>query len=131
MSKSLPSTIQLSKRVQKAVRNLNSERETEPEPSSSKNINSKKAKTQRKPGIKKSKKTSDPTKDEININQASTSKDEYIHQREMDKLQLMRNKMKAIETFRKSKKGLDKTKCDKKSNRIIKKTADLSDSDSN
>lgn len=131
MSKSLPSSLQLSKRVQKAVKNLNSEQETEPEPSSSRNVNNKIAKTQRKPRFKKPKKTSDPPKDNININQASTSKDEYIHQRETDRRQLMHNKMKAIETFRKSKKGLDKTKPDKKSKLIIKQTLDLSDSDSN
>nr|CAD7455406.1 unnamed protein product [Timema tahoe] len=56
--------------------------------------------------------------------------DEFIPQREREKLGILKNKMKAIEVFRKSRTGLDKTKRDKRKRRQILEKARLSESSS-
>ncbi|XP_050447913.1 DNA excision repair protein ERCC-5 isoform X2 [Cataglyphis hispanica] len=56
---------------------------------------------------------------------------EYIPQREKDRECALERKLHAIEIYRKSKKGLDKTKKIKRATRKIKKEAELSESDSN
>ncbi|GLG95783.1 Flap endonuclease 1 [Gryllus bimaculatus] len=53
---------------------------------------------------------------------------EFILQKEKDKLNLLKNKMKAIEVFRKSARGLDKTQRDRKKKRTVLKEAHLSES---
>ncbi|KAJ8877051.1 hypothetical protein PR048_021503 [Dryococelus australis] len=55
---------------------------------------------------------------------------EFIPQREQDKVNSLKNKMKAIEVFRKSKHGLDQTKRDRRVKRQILKEAYLSESSS-
>lgn len=56
---------------------------------------------------------------------------EYIPQREKDRECALERKLHAIEIFRKSKKGLGKTRKVKCAARKIKKEAELSESDSN
>lgn len=56
---------------------------------------------------------------------------EYIPQREKDRECALERKLHAIEIYRKSKKGLDKTRKVKSAARKIKKEAELSESDSN
>ncbi|KAL6420740.1 hypothetical protein ACFW04_013862 [Cataglyphis niger] len=56
---------------------------------------------------------------------------EYIPQREKDRECALERKLHAIEIYRKSKKGLDKTRKIKSATRKIKKEAELSESDSN
>ncbi|EFN84629.1 DNA repair protein complementing XP-G cells [Harpegnathos saltator] len=56
---------------------------------------------------------------------------EYIPQRERDKASSLEKKLHAIEVFRKSRKGLVKTKKVKRTVRKVKKEAELSESDSN
>lgn len=56
---------------------------------------------------------------------------EYIPQREKDRECALERKLHAIEVFRKSKQGLDKTRKVKRAVRKVKKEAELSESDSN
>ncbi|XP_072748545.1 DNA excision repair protein ERCC-5 [Anoplolepis gracilipes] len=85
--------------------------------------------------------TTQETKPLSKINAATTSKiiksnvqrkstKEYIPQREKDKKCALERKLYAIEIFRKSKQGLDKTRKVKRAIRKVKKEAELSESDS-
>lgn len=58
------------------------------------------------------------------------STEEYIPQREKDRACALKRKLHAIEIFRKSKRGLDKTKKMKCKVRKVKEQAELSESDS-
>lgn len=137
----------LSKRVQKAVRKLNNEDDIEGE-----NVNgehqtkrSKKSggavqKSSREENAIEAKVSTSKSPDEISITlekpvkhiiQKKYNTKEYIPQREKDKACALERKLHAIEVFRKSKRGLAKTKKVKCTTRKIKKEAELSESDSN
>lgn len=130
--------INLSQRVQKAVEKLNNDNvkdfkrienvQSLQKKQKSSNENQKKRKElkneQTLAGSAKSKIFSVSTFNEKNV-------DEYIPQREHDKVNALKNKLHAIEVLRKSKQGLYKTKKIKRCVRKIKKEAELSESDSN
>jgi len=145
--KASPQSIEqnLSKRVQKAVRKLNNDNESEespdgePKAKKSKKCNDKKLKKE-----KDTDKLSVPThrsKESFEINVShdkplkSTIQEKYarecIPQREKNKACALEKKLHAIEIFRKSKQGLGKTKKTKRVVRKIKMEAELSESDSN
>lgn len=67
--------------------------------------------------------------DESIVDNSNTK--EYIPQREKDKASALEKKLHAIEIYRKSKRGLAKTKKVKRIVRKVKKEAELSESDSN
>ncbi|XP_032665302.1 DNA repair protein complementing XP-G cells homolog [Odontomachus brunneus] len=135
----------LSKRVQKALHRLNSEgnageKDSDGETQIKKN---KKSNTGRKP--KRKEKTPDvpaceseaPIEADYTLDTSATpvvhdrNTKEYIPQREKDKASALQNKLHAIEIYRRSKRGLVKTKKVKRTIRKVKKEAELSESDSN
>lgn len=148
-AKASPRSIEpnLSKRVQKALRRLNND-----DMDTDSNVDD-------EPRIKKSKKSSNVQKSsdgknsiielETSVQESIPSiktstipeksikavkkeyTKEYIPQREKDKACALERKLHAIEIFRKSKQGLDKTKKVKCKVRKIKEQAELSESDSN
>jgi len=149
-TKASPQSIEqnLSKRVQKAVRKLNNDVDEENIDDEPKTKKSKKCNADQK--LKKGKNTdkldvsTHRSKESIEINiphdelvksviQEKCAR-EYIPQREKGKACALEKKLHAIEIFRKSKQGLDKTRRGKKKVkcivRKIKMEAELSESDS-
>ncbi|XP_076762317.1 rad2 superfamily protein mus201 [Xylocopa sonorina] len=133
--------VNLSKRVQKALQQLNKPTEDSTEEDStcieSVRQTTKKGKSsiaqrkeKRKPNNEQTQ--TDHSKPKI-LNVASLAEKntkEYIPQREKDKLNTLKNKLHAIEVLRKSKQGLYKTKKVKRCVRKVKQEAELSESDS-
>lgn len=147
----------LSKRVQNALRKLNGghvdEENADDKPrykkrkKSDKDIDNEETTAKSITVIDESKKVSDESETVIDVSNSpvktSTVLDkpvkpvvqqrytkEYIPQREKSKACALERKLHAIEVFRKSKQGLDKTKKVKRTVRKIKKEANLSESDS-
>lgn len=145
-TKTLPRSIEptLSKRVQKALCRLNNGDIDEENVDKPKSKRSKKSNADQKLNEKEDADLEilpQETKSLAQIN-ATTDKivksdvkkkytKEYIPQREKDRACALERKLHAIEVFRKSKKGLDKTRKVKRAVRKIKKEAELSESDSN
>lgn len=144
--KVIPKSIEmnLSKRIKKAVNSLNSENvkldisETDMnekmEKSGNKRVRKKQNKKENDDDVNpiKSNSISEKLTPNVSINDNKKSTKEYIPQREKDKANSLKKKMHAIEVFRKSKSGLDKTKKIKRNVRKIVQEAKLSESsDSN
>ncbi|XP_043255001.1 DNA excision repair protein ERCC-5 [Colletes gigas] len=145
-AQTVPKSIQvnLSKRIQKAVeklKNPNAEEESENTDSMEREIKKMKYKPATKSRRKKKKKKTEsisksnladsPKSDVINVTVTSDKYvQEIIPQREKDKAAALKKKLNAIEVFRKSKQGLNKTKKVKRCIRKVKKEAGLSESDS-
>ncbi|XP_024939553.1 DNA repair protein complementing XP-G cells homolog isoform X2 [Cephus cinctus] len=134
--KTVPKSIEtnLSKRVQKAVNQLGGEAERS-------DLNEEKKPSKKKKASGKSKKSTveitpetnpnaDTKKVVDNLGESSKNSQEYIPQREKDKANSLKKKLKAIEVFRKSKKGPGRTKKVKRSSCTIKMEAELSESSS-
>lgn len=135
----------LSKRVQKALRRLNSEDNADGENTDGETQakrNKKNDTVQKSKEKEKTIKPSVPTRQSQVFAEADNTSDtpaivhdkstkEYIPQREKDKATALKKKLHAIEIFRKSKRGLAKTKKVKRTVRKVKKEAELSESDSN
>jgi DNA excision repair protein ERCC-5 len=134
----------LSKRVQKAVRKLNND-DTYNEENVDRKLQTKRSK--KSDATENSSKEENAVEPKVAISKPpskiSTTLDnpikpivkkkytnEYIPQREKDKACALERKLHAIEVFRKSKQGLAKTKKVKRTTRIVKKEAELSESDS-
>ncbi|XP_047359060.1 DNA excision repair protein ERCC-5 [Vespa velutina] len=144
--KAIPKSIEmnLSKRIKKAVNSLNSENveldisETDMnnkmEKSGNKRVRKKQNKKENDDDVNPIKSNSINEKLTPNVSNDDNKKStkEYIPQREKDKANSLKKKMHAIEVFRKSKSGLDKTKKIKRNVRKIVQEAKLSESsDSN
>ncbi|CAL7949447.1 unnamed protein product [Xylocopa violacea] len=129
--------VNLSKRVQKALQQLNKPNEEDRTHEESVRQTMKKGKSsvaQRKEKRKPNNEQilTDHSKPKIlNVSSfAEKNTEEYIPQREKDKLNTLKNKLHAIEVLRKSKQGLYKTKKVKRCVRKVKQEAELSESDS-
>lgn len=127
-----PMEINLSQRVQKAVKKLNTDNTKliENEVQSLKKQKSSNGNQKKRKELKNEQALTDSAKPKIFSVSTFNEKnvDEYIPQREHDKANALRNKLHAIEVFRKQ--GLYKTKKIKRYIRKIKKEAELSDSSS-
>lgn len=153
-AKASPHSIEssLSKRVQKAVRRLNND-DANTDGNVDGNVNGKPRPKKRKKGDdavqKSSEKKNSITESEISTRESTSrvktstvpeksvkavveekSTGEYIPQREKDKACALERKLHAIEVFRKSKRGLGKTRKVQCKVRKIKEQAELSESDS-
>ncbi|XP_043676025.1 DNA excision repair protein ERCC-5 [Vespula pensylvanica] len=144
--KTVPKSIEmnLSKRIKKAVNSLNSgnieldisETDTNEKTgkSGNKRVHKKQNKKENNDDVNsiKSNIISEKLTPNVSIDDNKKSIEEYIPQREKDKANSLKKKMHAIEIFRKSKSGLDKTKKIKRNIRKIVQEAKLSESsDSN
>ncbi|KAI4489121.1 hypothetical protein M0804_004619 [Polistes exclamans] len=144
--KAIPKSIEmnLSKRIKKAINSLNGDNveldtnETDTNEKTGKRINKRVPKTLNKKNngehanLIESKDISGKLTPNTSINDNEKNIKEYIPQREKDKANSLKKKMHAIEVFRKSKSGLDKTKKIKRNVRKIVQEAKLSESsDSN
>ncbi|KAL2723861.1 DNA repair protein complementing XP-G cells [Vespula squamosa] len=144
--KTVPKSIEmnLSKRIKKAVNRLNSENveldisETDinekTEKSGNKRVRKKQNKKENNDDVSsiKSNSINEKLTSNVSIDDNKKSVKEYIPQREKDKANSLKKKMHAIEVFRKSKSGLDKTKKVKRNIRKTIQEAKLSESsDSN
>lgn len=120
----------MSKRVGMAVKNLTAE------------FNADAEEPKKKPEKSKSKRKPKTPKEKVNVAETSpkpkTSSDtaksvepvnEYIPQRQKNKEDSLKKKLKAIEIFRKSKQGLNKTKKVKRCVRKVKEEAELSENE--
>ncbi|XP_076638193.1 rad2 superfamily protein mus201 [Colletes latitarsis] len=139
----VPKSIQvnLSKRIQKAVEKLNNpnaEQESENTDSMERQIKKMKYKPPTK--SRKKKRTESTSKPNLvdspksDVTNVTVTSDKYVEeiipQREKDKAAALKKKLNAIQVFRKSKQGLNKTKKVKRCIRKVKKEAGLSESDS-
>ncbi|XP_015184788.1 PREDICTED: DNA repair protein complementing XP-G cells isoform X2 [Polistes dominula] len=144
--KAIPKSIEmnLSKRIKKAVNSLNGNNvelntnETDTNEKMGKRVNKRVPKTLNKRqksdsiDLIESKDISKKLMYNTSINDNDKNIKEYIPQREKDKANSLKRKMHAIEVFRKSKSGLDKTKKIKRNVRKMVQEAKLSESsDSN
>ncbi|XP_036150142.1 DNA repair protein complementing XP-G cells homolog isoform X2 [Monomorium pharaonis] len=144
-AKASPRSIEpsLSKRVQKALHRLNGDDvdtdnngDGEPQIKKSKKGSTIQKSSKRKNSVAKHESTPPPiktnivTEKSVKIVEKKYTK-EYIPQREKDRACALEKRLHAIEIFRKSKQGLDKTRKVKCKVRKVKEQAELSESDSN
>ncbi|KAG7204177.1 hypothetical protein KM043_002015 [Ampulex compressa] len=135
-----PIETNLSKRVQKAIQSMNSE-ESEMSENNKDTVQENEDKAPAK--IKKPKEKKGQKDASISVDLSSTIEidksvldkpkfvEEYIPQKEKDKAEALKRRLRAIEVYRKSKQGLHKTRKVKRYVRKVKEQAELSESDSN